>query len=72
MIIVKEKPYDSRDIFEKETWLLLKLANDIQFITDEFIPVCNRSRAFASVLADQRCVCFLCFSSGGRGRYLSH
>ena len=34
MTIVKEKLHDSRDIVEKEIWLLQKLANEIQFTTD--------------------------------------
>ena len=34
MAIIKEKLYDSRDIVEKETWLLQKLRNEIQFTTD--------------------------------------
>ena len=34
MAIVKEKLHDSRDIVEKETWLLQKLANEIQCTTD--------------------------------------
>ena len=34
MTIVKEKLHDSSDIVEKETWLLQKLTNEIQFTTD--------------------------------------
>lgn len=63
MTIVKEKLHNSRDIVFKRNLVVTKACEQYPVHYRLILPECNRSRVFVSVLASQRHVYSLCFSS---------